>query len=94
LGNAYGIKPLFFWQPTDDRVQNSPVREVSARIRNSEHTEGFHFIGDIFNNMDPADVYIDDFHYGDTANERIAEVIAREVLANIKRRDSPSPSGE
>jgi hypothetical protein len=85
LGSMHGIKPLFFWQPADDRVQTSPVREVTAKVRNSVHTEGFHFIGDIFDDRDPADVYIDDFHYGDTANERIAEVIAEEVLARINK---------
>jgi len=85
LGGAYGITPLFFWQPADDRVQNSPMREVTARIRNSEHSKGFYFIGDIFHDVDPADVYIDDFHYGDTANQRIAEVIAQKVLTEINK---------
>jgi hypothetical protein len=31
--------------------------------------------------MDPGDVYVDTHHYGDIASERIAGVIAGEVLA-------------
>jgi hypothetical protein len=40
----------------------------------------------LFGGMNPADVYVDRHHYGDTASERIAEVIARQILTQIPAR--------
>lgn len=85
LGTLYGIKTLFFWQPVPDDPLYASTRELATRIRQSVDIRDFHFIADIFNDMNPNDVYVDYHHYGDIANERIAENIAREVLAALPR---------
>jgi len=85
LGNTFGIKTLFFWQPVPGDPLYVPSRDLAARIHQAVKAENFHFIGDIFKDMDPRDVYVDFHHYGDIASERIAEDIAREVLAVLPR---------
>ncbi len=85
LGSIYGIKTFFFWQPVPGDPRYASARELAARIRQAVHVDDFHFIADIFKDMDPRDVYVDYHHYGDIANERIAEDIAREVLARLPR---------
>jgi hypothetical protein len=84
LGGMHGIKTLFFWQPVPGEPSYAPARELAARIRQAVKADDFHFIADIFKDMDPRDVYVDAHHYGDIANDRIAERIAREVLAIVR----------
>ncbi len=83
LGSTQGIKTLFFWQPVPDDPDYAPQRELARKIRQSVHSNTFHFVADLFSGVDPADVYVDQHHYGDTACERVAEVIATEILAQV-----------
>jgi len=86
LGNTQGIKTLFFWQPVPDDPDYAPQRELARGIRESVHSNNFYFVADMFSGVDPADVYVDQHHYGDTACERVAEVIAKEILPQIPSR--------
>jgi len=81
LGAAYGITTLFFWQPAAPSV-NIP-QELAANMKTAIQDKNFHYIADLFNGMDPADVYVDNYHYGDEACERIAQVMSREVVAGL-----------
>ena len=81
LGSMHGIRTLFFWQPASARYPRA--HELSAKIQPSIKSPDFHFIADIFKDMDAGDVYVDEEHYGDIASERIAESIAREVLVAL-----------
>lgn len=83
LGRMHGTKTLFFWQPVPDSPPYASARELAVRVHQAVEADNFHFIADVFKGMDPRDVYVDDHHYGDTASERIAGVIAREVLATV-----------
>ena len=86
LGSIYGIKTLLFWQPVPGDALYAPSRELAGRIRQAVEADNFHSLVDIFKDMDPRDVYVDYHHYGDIASERIAEAIAREVLATLAPR--------
>jgi hypothetical protein len=83
LANVYGIKTLFFWQPVPPL--NAPAHDLAAKIRPTITANNFHYIGDIFQDMDPGDVYVDYHHYGDIASERIAQNIAQEVVKVLPR---------
>jgi hypothetical protein len=86
LAGTQGIKTLFFWQPVPGGPNYAYVRQLAGMIRDSVHSNTFYFIADLFCGADPADVYVDNTHYGDTACERIAEVMAREIRAQIANR--------
>jgi hypothetical protein len=86
LGSTQGIKTLFFWQPVPGDPHYAPQRELAGKIRQSVHSNTFHFVADLFSGIDPAEVYVDYHHYGDTACERVAEVIAREIVRQIPTR--------
>ena len=83
LGSRHGIKTLFFWQPVPGEPEYASARELAVRISQEVQAGDFHFLADIFQDMDPRDVWVDQHHYGDIANERVAEAIAREVLALV-----------
>ena len=85
LGSVYNVKTIYFWQPVPGDALYAPSRDLAARIKQAVKAENFHFITDIFKDVDPRDVYVDYHHYGDVASERIAEAIAREVLAKLPR---------
>lgn len=88
LGEIHGVKTLFFWQPVPDGPLYTPSRNLAVRIRQAVKADNFHFIADIFKQTDPLDVYVDFHHYGDVASERIADEMAREVLATLPREQS------
>lgn len=81
LGSLQGIKTLFFWQPVS--APYAKARELARQVRQTVKYSDFHFIADIFEDMDPRDIYVDYEHYGDLASARIAEDIALEVLSAI-----------
>ena len=85
LGNVYGVKTLFFWQPVPGDPLYAPARELAGKIRHTVAAGDFHYIADIFQDTDPSDVYVDYHHYGDVASERIAQTIAQEVLSVLPR---------
>jgi hypothetical protein len=90
LGSVKGVTALFFWQPSPP--SNLPMRQLAERVRQSVRDDNFHFIADLFNNEDPADLYVDRLHYGDTAGERVAEVIAGEILSRLRKSASHAVS--
>jgi len=83
LGSMQGVKTLFFWQPVPDGPNYAPARELAGKIRQSVHSDNFYFVAGLFGGMDPADVYVDIHHYGDTASERLGEVISQEIVKQI-----------
>ncbi len=85
LGTAQGVQTLFFWQPVPEGPDYAGARALAARIRQSTHSNNFYYLADIFDDSDPQDVYVDQHHYGDTASERIAGAMAKEILEQIRR---------
>ena len=85
LGDALGIQTLFFWQPVPNDSVYAPARELAWKVRQSMKSEAFHFVADLFEGANEADVYVDQHHYGDTACERVAEAIGVEIVAAAKK---------
>jgi hypothetical protein len=80
IGKLNGTSTLFFWQPVPAGPDYTEARDLAAKIRQSVQMDNFHFIADIFNEADADEIYVDQHHYGDTASERLARIIADEIL--------------
>ena len=85
LGSTAGVKTAFFWQPVPSAPAYAGARDLAAKVHQSVQSRGFHFIGDLFQGIDEHDVYVDNHHYGDTGCERVAEAMARGILAEVAK---------
>jgi hypothetical protein len=85
LATTEGIKSVVFWQPVPSAPAYAGARDLAAKVRQSVRSSGFHFIGDLFRGADERDIYVDNHHYGDIGCERVAEAMAREVLAEVAK---------
>ena len=79
-GAEFGIPAYFFWQPMPPPEHKNHRDEHVADVRRSVHETNFHYIGDLFDGEPLKDIYIDHFHYGDTACARLADAIATTLL--------------
>jgi hypothetical protein len=76
-----GIKPLFVWQPTpedyfDPDRRNLRRADMNQRVLAVMKASDFRSLLDIFQGENKDSVYIDAWHYGDRASQRIAEHLA------------------
>lgn len=78
-GRAAQVPTYFFWQPMPP-LNNKQRMENRARIQSSITRPDFHFLGEIFAADDLRSIYIDHFHYGDSASARLAESIANTLV--------------
>lgn len=88
IGNAYGVKTLFVWQPTrlyhcstekyrtpvpSDMIENvSTLYPLMAEIR----APNYLYLGDFCSKLEPSErVFIDGVHYNPSMNKKLAEAV-------------------
>ncbi|MBY0526146.1 MAG: hypothetical protein K2R98_22320 [Gemmataceae bacterium] len=92
-----GVRPLFLWQPTPEEYfdpgRHNPRRaDMNRRILATVKGDDFHSLLDLFKDEKFDGVYVDQWHYGDKACQRVAERIV-EIVANGDYLASPKGRG-